>query len=54
MQSENKTVNVGSIDKLDTKMLYLQSIIQREKESSGIIFLDVDFKEKFPYMRFDS
>ncbi len=53
IQNENKIVNVGTTEKLDTKMMYLQSILEKAKDSSGIIFLDVDFKNKFPYMRYN-
>lgn len=31
LQSENKTVNLGTTEKVDTKMMYLQSIIEKEK-----------------------
>ncbi len=53
IQNENKIVNVGTTEKIDTKMMYLQSILEKEKDSSGIIFLNVDFKNKFPYMRYN-
>lgn len=53
LESEKKTVNLGTTDNIETKMLYLQSIIEREQGKEETIFLDVDFKEKYPYGRFN-
>ncbi len=53
LESERKTVNLGTTDNIETKMLFLQSILEREKDNEGIIFLNVDFKDKDPYGRFN-
>ncbi len=53
LESEKKTVNLGTTDNIEIKMLYLQSIIEREKDKEGIIFLNVDFKNKYPYGRYN-
>ena len=53
LESERKTVELGNTDNLDIKMLYLQSIIEKEKDKEGIVFLNVDFKNKNPYGRYN-
>ncbi len=53
LESERKTVELGSTDNLDIKMLYLQSIVEKEKDKEGIVFLNVDFKNKNPYARYN-
>ena len=53
LENEKKTVHLGSIDNLDIKMLYLQSIIERDKDKEGLVFLNVDYKEKNPYGRYN-
>ena len=52
MESEKKTVNLGTTENIEAKMLFLQSILEREKGNEGIIYLNVDFKNKNPYGRF--
>ncbi len=49
LKSENKTVYLGDTTNLDIKILYLQSILEKEKDSSGTLHLNVDFKNKYPY-----
>ncbi len=49
LKSENKTVYLGDMSNLDIKMLYLQSIIEKEKDESGTLHLNVDYKNKYPY-----
>lgn len=51
MESEKKTVHIGSISNLDTKMLYLQVMLEKEKDNEGEIFLNIDFKTKNPYFK---
>ena len=51
MESEKKTVHIGSIINLDTKMLYLQVMLEKEKDNEGEIFLNIDFKTKNPYFK---
>ncbi len=52
IESEKKTVNLGTTENIEAKMLFLQSILEREKGNEGIIYLNVDFKNKNPYGRF--
>ena len=49
LESENKTVHLGDTSNLDIKILYLQSILEKEKDKTGILHLDVDFRNKYPY-----
>ena len=49
LKSENKTVYLGDTANIDIKMLYLQSILEKEKDKSGTLHLNVDFKNKYPY-----
>lgn len=53
LESERKTVELGNADNLDIKMLYLQSILEKDKDKEGIVFLNVDFKNKNPYGRYN-
>ncbi len=53
LESEKKTVNLGTTDNIEIKMLYLQSILEREKDKEGIIFLNVNFKDKYPYGKYN-
>ena len=49
LESENKTVHLGDTDNLEIKILYMQSILEKEKDKSGTLYLDVDFRNKYPY-----
>ncbi len=49
LKNENKIVHLGDTTNIDIKMLYLQSILEKEKEKSGVLHLNVDFRNKFPY-----
>ena len=49
LENEHKTVNLGDMTNIDIKMLYMQSIIEKEKDKSGTLNLDVDFRNKYPY-----
>ena len=51
MESEKKTVHIGSISNLDTKMLYLQVMLEKEKDNEVETFLNIDFKTKNPYFK---
>ena len=51
MESEKKTVHIGSISNLDTKMLYLQVMLEKEKDNEGEINLNRDFKTQNPYFK---
>ena len=49
LKSQNKTVHLGDTSNLDIKMLYLQSIIEKEQDKTGTLHLNVDFRNKYPY-----
>lgn len=49
LESENKLVHIGDTSNLEIKMLYLQSILEKAKESRGTLYLNVDFRNKYPY-----
>ena len=51
LESENKSVHLGNADNLNTRMLWLKSIIEQTKDKKGIIFLDMDLNIKKPYFR---
>ena len=51
LETENKTVHLGNGDDLNTRMLWLKSIIEQTKDKKGIIFLDMDLNVKKPYFR---
>lgn len=51
LEGENKSVYLGNADNLNTRMLWLKSIIEQTKEKKGIIFLDMDLNIKKPYFR---
>lgn len=51
LENENKTVHLGNGDDLNTRMLWLKSIIEQTKDKKGIIFLDMDLNVKKPYFR---
>lgn len=49
LDDERKNVELGDTSNLDTKMLYIQVIIEREKNRDGTIFTNVDLRNKYPY-----
>ncbi len=51
LQSESKTIYLGDRNNLDTKMLYIQKILEKEKGNEGEIFVNVDLKNKYPYFK---
>lgn len=51
MDEENKSVHVGNIESLDTKMLYVKAILEKEKENDGEIFVNVDLNNKNAYFK---
>lgn len=52
LQNENKKVYIGDISNLTNKMLYVQKILEKEKEHSGSIFVNGDINTGFkPYFR---
>ncbi len=46
LDKEGKTVYLGDCSELNTRMLYLKDILDREKGNSGEIFLNVDLNEQ--------
>ena len=46
LESEGKTVYLGDCSELNTRILYLKSILEQEQGISGELFLDVDLNEQ--------
>lgn len=53
MSGENKTVHIGNTEDLDTKMLYVKAILEKEKENEGEIFVNVDLNNRNAYFKQD-
>lgn len=51
LSQEKKVVYLGDKNKMETKILYLKKIIEQEKGIEGEIFLNKDFKDKFPVFK---
>ena len=52
IKSENKKIYIGDITNLANKMLYVSKILEKEKDHSGIIFINGDLNSGFkPYFR---
>lgn len=51
LESERKTVYLGDCTNLDTRMLYVKAIIEREKNYAGEIFVNMNLNEKNPFFR---
>ena len=51
LDSEQKTVYIGDSTNLDTKMLYVKVILEKEKENAGEIFVNMDLNQKNPFFR---
>ena len=51
MESEQKKVYLGDCTNLDTRMLYVKAILEKEKGIAGEIFVDMNLNEKYPYFR---
>ena len=52
LEGEKKKVHLGQNSDLSNKMLYINAIIEKEKEKEGDIFVNGDFNNKFqPYFR---
>ena len=51
MKDESKIVHLGTIDNIDTKMLYVKAIVEKEKGNDGEIFVNMDLNKKDPYFR---
>lgn len=52
VKSQNKRIYIGNANNLPNKMLYVEKIMEVEKEHSGSIFINGDLNEGFkPYFR---
>lgn len=51
LDSEQKNVYIGDSTNLDTKMLYVKVILEKEKENAGEIFVNMDLNQKNPFFR---
>ncbi len=51
LESEGKTAYLGDCTSLDTRMLYLKVILEKEKDHEGEIIIDMDLNEKYPFFR---
>ena len=51
IESEKKIVHLGDKKNLDTKMIYIKAILEKEKGNDGEIFVNMDLNKKQPYFR---
>lgn len=51
MEGEQKYVYLGDCTSLDTRMLYVKVILEREKDHAGEIFVNMNLNEKNPFFR---
>ena len=51
LDTEQKTVYLGDCTSLDTRMLYVKAILEKEKDHAGEIFVDMNLNEKYPFFR---
>ena len=51
LDSEGKTVYLGDCSNLNTRILYMKSIIKQESGIQGEIFLNIDLDSEYPYFR---
>ena len=52
MQEEKKTIYLGDTSNLSAKMVYIQGILEDNKDKEGTIYVNGDFNKKFrPYFR---
>ncbi|MBR3324873.1 MAG: FtsQ-type POTRA domain-containing protein [Clostridia bacterium] len=51
LDSEKKTVHLGNNIAIETKMLYIKAILEREKEIEGEIFVNMDLNKKNAYFK---
>lgn len=51
LDTEQKTVYVGDCTNLDTRMLYVKAILDKEKGIAGEIFVNMNLNEKYPFFR---
>ena len=53
LNTEQKTVYLGDCTNLDTRMLYVKAILDKEKGIAGEIYVNMNLNEKDPYFRQD-
>lgn len=51
LETEQKTVHIGDISNLGTKILYVKNMIEREKGIKGEIFVNEDLNTENPFFR---
>lgn len=51
LESKSKTVYLGNCTSIDTRMLYVKVILEKEKDHEGEIFVNMDLNEKNPFFR---
>ena len=51
MEGEQKYAYLGDCTSLDTRMLYVKVMIEKEKNHAGEIFVNMDLNEKNPFFR---
>lgn len=51
LDSEKKTVHLGDISNLSTKILWINEFLKSEEENEGIIYLNVNLNTERPYFR---
>lgn len=51
MEGEQKYAYLGDCTSLDTRMLYVKVMIEKEKDHAGEIFVNMDLNEKNPFFR---
>jgi hypothetical protein len=52
LDSENKTVYLGDCKDINTRILYLKAILEKEKGNSGEIFINADLDSDSEYVYF--
>ena len=51
LEAEQKTVYLGDCTNLDTRMLFVKTILEKEKNHAGEIFVNMNLNEKNPFFR---
>lgn len=51
LETEQKTVYLGDCTSLDTRMLFVKTILEKEKNHAGEIFVNMNLNEKNPFFR---
>ena len=51
LESENKKIYLGDTTNLSTKILWINELLETEKDNDGLIYLNVDLNSERPYFR---